>query len=56
MQKKRIGKRTLYFVKWEGFPVEQGTWEPINNLKNIKDMVKEFDAMETKKALLATIG
>jgi hypothetical protein len=26
-----IGK-TLYFVKWEGYPLDEATWEPRRNL------------------------
>lgn len=45
---KIIGKRTkggkpMYKVKWEGYPLSQCTWEPIENLQNVLDMVEEYD-------------
>ncbi|KAF8418778.1 hypothetical protein BGX38DRAFT_1217086 [Terfezia claveryi] len=33
----------LYLVKWEGYPVDQCTWEPIGNLKGSKSLVQEFE-------------
>ena len=44
-----IGKRTNngrleYKVKWEGFPLSDSTWEPLKNLKNVMDMVEEFES------------
>ena len=38
----------MYYVKWDGYSEKEGTWEPIANLKNVKDMVKEFDAQLEK--------
>ena len=37
------GKKKLYLIKWEGYPITGCSWEPISHLTNIKDMVKEFD-------------
>ena len=37
------GKKKLYLIKWEGYPIRGCSWEPISHLTNIKDMVKEFD-------------
>ena len=37
------GKKKLYLIKWEGYPIAGCSWEPISHLTNIKDMVKEFD-------------
>lgn len=31
---KKEGRRTLYEVKWEGYPDSENTWEPAANLKN----------------------
>ncbi|KAJ8985990.1 hypothetical protein NQ317_013874 [Molorchus minor] len=32
-----------YQIKWENFPSEQNTWEPISNLNHCKQMVEEFE-------------
>ena len=44
LEKKKVGKKTYYLVKWEGYSKEEATWEPITNLRNVKDMVKQFEA------------
>ena len=43
LDKRQIGKRFQYLVKWVGFPADQATWEPPTNLQNVKNMVKEFE-------------
>lgn len=40
---------TKYQIKWEGYPEEQNTWEPIENLRNIMNMVEEFEKNELAK-------
>ena len=37
------GKKCLYLIKWEGYPITDFTWEPISHLSNIIDMVQEFE-------------
>lgn len=43
LDKRKDGRKTLYCVKWEGFSEKECTWEPLTNLQNVKEMVKEFD-------------
>ncbi len=43
LEKRLVGKRVQYLVKWEGYGVEQATWEPVSNLSNVKNIVKEFE-------------
>jgi hypothetical protein len=43
LDKRLVGKRVQYLVKWEGYGVEQATWEPVGNLNNVKKIVKEFE-------------
>ena len=43
IDKKQVGKRTFYLVKWEDYPNDQNTWEPATNLKNVKDLVQKFN-------------
>ena len=41
--RKSIHGKLFYRVKWEGYPVEQSTWETVSHLKNVQDMVQEYD-------------
>lgn len=43
LDRKKVGRKTLYFVKWENYDETQNTWEPASNLQNVKKMVLEFD-------------
>jgi hypothetical protein len=31
-----------YLVKWKGYPQEESTWEPEENLRNSQQLIKEF--------------
>lgn len=31
-----------YLVKWKGYTAEHNTWEPVSNVENTKDAVKQF--------------
>lgn len=49
---KIVGKRvknnqTEYLIKWLGYSDSYNTWEPLDNLDNIKDMVQEFEKQNT---------
>ncbi|EAR90777.2 chromodomain protein (macronuclear) [Tetrahymena thermophila SB210] len=50
--KKRIkNKKCEYYVKWQGYPSNKNTWEPLSNLENVKDMIYqyEYDLPQTGK-------
>jgi len=39
------GRRSDYFlVKWEGYPVEESTWEPATHLADAQEAIAEFEA------------
>lgn len=45
---KVIGKRVIsnivyYKIKWEGYSIEESTWEPISNLNNITHLIDEWE-------------
>ena len=41
--KKRLKRKIYYLVTWKGYPEEETSWEPLENLKNCKDLVEEFE-------------
>jgi hypothetical protein len=43
LEKKGTGKRLRYLVKWIGWPEEDNTWEPVENLTNAKDLISAFE-------------
>ena len=43
LDKKKEGRRLLYLVKWEGYEEKDATWEPVGNLGNVKELVREYD-------------
>jgi hypothetical protein len=49
IDKKKIGNKWKYKVKWLGYSDEESTWEPIENLENVKEMLEEFEKEYAKK-------
>ncbi|CAK71205.1 unnamed protein product (macronuclear) [Paramecium tetraurelia] len=50
---KIVGKRydpetneLQYCIKWEGYPDEENTWEPVENLQNVLSFVQEYEAYQ----------
>ena len=33
----------MYRIKWIGYPESKATWEPMKNLKNVKELISKFD-------------
>ena len=31
-----------YFIKWKNYPLEEASWEPVTNLMNAQEAIKEF--------------
>ena len=43
LNKKKIRGVVKYLVQWKGFTVEGDTWERKENLKNVEELIKEFE-------------
>ncbi|KAK2586176.1 hypothetical protein KPH14_001442 [Odynerus spinipes] len=41
--KKTIDGETLYLIKWKNWPRKHNTWEPLENLVNCTELMKEFE-------------
>lgn len=43
LDKKRRNGKTFYLIKWEGYGPEQNSWEPLENLNGIKELIEKFN-------------
>lgn len=43
LDKKKVGAKWKYHIKWVGYGFNQTTWEPMQNLKNVDYMIEEFE-------------
>ena len=46
LNKKKISGVVKYLVRWKGFTAEGDTWEREENLKNVEELIKEFEWRE----------
>jgi hypothetical protein len=51
LDKKKQQGKWKYKIKWVGYPEDQCTWEPVENLDNVVEMLQEFEAEWAKKEL-----
>lgn len=49
LDKKKINGVWKYKVKWEGYSEEECTWEPKENLRNVKYLIDEFEGKPNDK-------
>jgi len=40
---KLVRNKRYYLIKWTGYPMYDATWEPVENLTNASDAIKEFN-------------
>ena len=43
LKRRKMNDRLEYKVKWEGYPMSQSTWEPLENLVSAIEYVEEYD-------------
>ena len=55
---KRINKKGKeeYKIKWEGYSLEESSWEPISNLKNVLNMIKEYNNNHKENSVCSIIN
>ena len=46
--RRRRGK-LQYLVHWEGYPREEDTWEPADNVKNAQELIDEFHHLNPRR-------
>lgn len=46
LKKRRRGRNIEYLVKWQDYPIEEATWEPLENLENADEAIQEFEDRE----------
>ena len=49
LDRRRNNNRLEYKIKWEGYPMSQSNWEPIENLKTAIELVIEYDNLHPLK-------
>ncbi len=49
LDKRKINGSWKYKVKWEGYSEEECTWEPKENLKNVRYLIEEFESKNKDK-------
>ena len=49
IDKKGSGRTLKYRIRWKGFSEADDTWEPPSHLKNIKELIDEFESKRGEK-------
>ena len=49
LDRRMVKNKLLYKIKWEGYPMNQCTWEPLENLSTVSELVEEYDKSHPKK-------
>ena len=43
LDRRKVNGKFEYKIKWEGYPMNQSTWEPMKNLESAKELVDEYN-------------
>lgn len=49
LEKRKIGGRTEYLIKWKDYSADENTWEPVENLRHSKELLRDFEEKLKKK-------
>ena len=49
LDRRKSKNKILYKIKWEGYPMNQCTWEPLENLTTVPELVEEYDKSHPMK-------
>jgi len=49
LDRKEVGGTALYKIKWKGYPLSACSWEPLDHLDTVMDLVEEFDQQHQAK-------
>ena len=44
LERRKINREFWYKIKWEGYPMNQSTWESMKNLEKEKGLVEEYNS------------
>ena len=50
VDRKKVKDKFQYLIKWQGYPMEECTWEPIENLQYSLGLVEEYNKAHPKKS------
>ena len=48
LDRRKINGQFEYKIKWEGYAMNESTWEPMKNLETIKELVEEYNRTHPK--------
>lgn len=43
LERRKVNGKLYYKIKWTGYPLSESTWEPIENLDTVKELVEIFN-------------
>ena len=49
LDKRTLRGQTKYLVKWDGWPIDESTWEPAENVSHLTHHLREFEKGNTKR-------
>ena len=49
LDRKRTKNKLMYKIKWDGYPMSQCTWEPLENLATVLELVEDYDKIHPLK-------